>query len=294
MRSKIRLVLAATVVGALTVATAAPVGAQEEPGTLGLAVDKTQAQPGTLVLGQVDTDDVAEHCITTVEGIQAEIEDWVLGVLAPEAEDTTVWDTFFPGQDSLPLDDLQNFDQAAFAVVALLSLGILFDIEGAAGTFLDQTFVFTFADIATQEPVGEISNFDRNTGEASIVVPDIDPGMWALAATCVTPTRDIPTLISAIEAGGDYLESLGIPLEELPLSLADLEALTAFLEEHAPVILQPMMTPRGLGAVLFCILDPQGVCPADVEPPPPPGEPPADMDDEPGPAQPVVAAPSFT
>src|SRR5690606_6769364 len=169
---------------------------------------------------------------------------------------------------------LDNFDQAAYAAVALLALGILLDLEGAAQTFLDQTFVFTFADIATQDPVGELSNFNPTTGDASIVVPDIDPGMWALAAVCVTPNHDVPTLIDAMRAGGDYLESLGIPLEQLPLSLADLEALTAFLQEHGPVILQPMMTPQALGAVLFCILDAQGNCP-DGTPPPPPGQPPA-------------------
>src|SRR5690606_5531229 len=132
-----------------------------------------------------------------------------------------------------------------------------------------------------------------NTGDGSVIVPDVEPGMWAVAATCVTPTHDVPTLDAAIQAGGDYLESLGIPLDELPLNLGDLEALTAFLEEHGPVILQPMMVPRALGAVLFCILDAQGNCP-DGPPPPPPGEPIDSGDGEAGPAQPIVAAPSFT
>src|SRR5690606_2502660 len=70
MRTKTRVALAAAVACALTIGTTVPAGAQQEPEALGFAVDKTQAPPGALVLGKVDTDDVAEHCTTEVEAFQ--------------------------------------------------------------------------------------------------------------------------------------------------------------------------------------------------------------------------------
>ncbi|HEX6239175.1 MAG TPA: hypothetical protein VFZ68_18395, partial [Acidimicrobiales bacterium] len=165
--------------------------------------------------------------------------------------------------------------------------------------------VMTFADIATQAPVGERGSFDPNTGEGSVVVPDIDPGLWAVAAACVGPSLDIPVLESGIRAGGDFLESIGAPIadpvgpemvpfmQEFTGSEAEgLELLIEFLAIVGPDLLEPIMVPDAFGAVIFCILDAQGNCP-DGEVEPPPGEP-IEPGGEARPAQPIVAAPSFT
>jgi hypothetical protein len=58
--------------------------------------------------------------------------------------------------------------------------------------------VLTFADLATQEPVGELSSFDPVTGVGPVVVPDVTPGPWAVAAVCIAPTLDLEALDAGI------------------------------------------------------------------------------------------------
>ncbi|MFP3901837.1 MAG: hypothetical protein ACLFXM_13360, partial [Acidimicrobiia bacterium] len=84
MRTKTRVALAAIAACALTIGTAVPAGAQEEPESLGFAVDKTEGPPGALVLGKADTTDIQEHCITTVEELQATFQELLDGPYNPE------------------------------------------------------------------------------------------------------------------------------------------------------------------------------------------------------------------
>ncbi|HEX6235778.1 MAG TPA: hypothetical protein VFZ68_01220 [Acidimicrobiales bacterium] len=292
MRNRLRVALSATAVCALTIGTAAPVGAQEEPATLGFAVDKTQAQPDTLVLGKADSADVAEHCVTDVEEFQTRMQAFgeVLFELLPGLD---------PSAES-------NQDAVLFFYIAI-ALGVLFEPETAQDV-LDQTFVMTFAEIATQEPVGEMGNFDPDTGEGSVVVPDIEPGMWAVAAACVGPVADADTILAGAAEHADFIrDELGLPPDPWPEDFNFSEFLVdkftdaftpefrAFVERIGPTILASVVEPDAFGAVLFCILDPQGNCP-DGTPPPPPGEPidGGPPSEEPAPAQPIVAVPAFT
>ncbi|HEX6235871.1 MAG TPA: hypothetical protein VFZ68_01685, partial [Acidimicrobiales bacterium] len=183
MRTTLRLALAAVTASALTVATVAPAGAQEEPAALGFAVDKTQAQPGALVLGKADTGDVAEHCLTDLEAFQTRFQELLAGPFSG-ADVGPLFDRFFPDFDPEEPLVIENHDQVSYIMLLFVVLGLGANLGGAAEDALPQTFVMTFADIATQAPVGERGSFDPNTGEGSVVVPDIDPGLWAVAAAC--------------------------------------------------------------------------------------------------------------
>ena len=81
-------------------------------------------------------------------------------------------------------------------------LGIAADFNGATETALPQTFVMTFASVVTQQPVGELGHFDPTTGAGSVVVPNVAPGLWAVAATCVGPSLDLDFLEAGIRANG--------------------------------------------------------------------------------------------
>jgi hypothetical protein len=282
-RRSLRLVVAAIGAGALIAAVAVPAGAQEE---LGLEINITEGQPGEIVAGQVDTDDVLEHCITDVEAFQQ---------IFLERFEQILTDLF--GEPVIP-QEISTSQEVALTLVALIVLGVLFDAETAADV-LAQTFVFTFADIATQEPVGEMSNFDPETGEGLVTVPDITPGQWAVAAACVSLSTDPEVVQAALSAGAEFLEDeFDVPATFEPTApldfvfeffdLENLDDVAEFLTPIGPTLLEPWVTPDALGAQIFCILDENGVCPTDVVPTPP------DDDDDDRVAPPIVIAPVFT
>jgi hypothetical protein len=256
----VRLAVAAFAAAAMIVGVAAPAVAQE---TLGFEVDKTEGFPGEIVNGQVNVADVAAHCVTDVEDFMARFEELFAD---PDrfnfgGDSGELFDRFFPTGDF----DYETHEQLAYPLVGLTVLGLAgFVGPEAAEEALPQTFVMTFADVATQEPVGELSNFDPDTGQGSVVVPDVDPGLWAVAAVCVGPAFDIDTLEAGIRASGPFLEELGAPADFLSPEFDEFvedftgeegfDALIAFLEEIGPTLLQPIMVPDALGFELFTVL----------------------------------------
>jgi hypothetical protein len=291
-----RVLTALVAVGALVAFAAAPAGAQEE---LGLETNILEGQPGEIVAGQVDTDDIAENCVTDLAAFQARFEPVLTLLLDPDGE---LVQTFFP--DSGTNFIIENYDQMAYVSTALVMVGIFINQGGAAEAALPQTFVLTFADIATQEPVGEMGNFDPATGEGIVEVPDITPGQWAVAAACVGPSLDPDTIAAGFRESAEFLQEIGAPVahpfvgdpefEEFAQEFLDSDATgtalgTEFLEAIGPDLLQPVVVPDALGAVIFCILDENGECPTDVVPPGP-----DDDDEQPGPADAVVVQPDFT
>jgi hypothetical protein len=308
MRIRSRAALAAATVAALSVGLAAPAGAQEAP-TLGFEIDPTEGSPGDTVDGQVDVGDVAENCAMTAEEISARFAE--LGLALQE-----IYPDYAPGEG----DETQSIEYLGAQFIGLVAFGIETNLvpdetappgtPGAADITLAQTFIMTFADIATQAPVGERVNFDPEVGSATVTVPDVDPGLWAVAAACVTPSLDDATIRQAITAAADFLErelELGdqVPLDwQFP---GGFEAGLAFLLESAPTLLEPLMVPHALGFQIFCVHDASGVCPGDEPPPPGPGPseppvpgpsaPPAPGPDAPPvapPARPVPATPNYT
>ncbi|HEV7733588.1 MAG TPA: hypothetical protein VGR62_15585, partial [Candidatus Binatia bacterium] len=170
--------------------------------------------------------------------------------------DKELCDMFFPGlyeeQGSCAIlggdfSIFTNYDQLAYAYLALTAFGINFDFGGAAQTALEQTFVMTFADLATQQPIGQRGSFDPVTGVGSVVVPNLDPGIYPVAATCVAPNLDL--LLAAIEQASTTLEESG-PALPLPNDFD----LFASLFEFGPQLIVPMMSPRALGVQIFSIL----------------------------------------
>jgi hypothetical protein len=260
MRRSLRLALAGIAAAALTVGVAAPVGAQEP---LGFEIDKTQGLPGEVVNGQVNVADVAAHCTTTVEGLQARFGELLAGPYNPEPG-VELFDRIFPGGEFV----FENHTQAAYSLTGLMILGLSgFIGPEPAEEALPQTFVMTFADIATQEPVGERGNFDPDTGEGSVVVPDVDPGLWAVAATCVGPTLDVDLLEAGLEESAAFLQEIGAPADinspefgEFIRDFLDDEqagVIDAFVPAIAPELLQNIVELDGLGVQLFTVLTPQ-------------------------------------
>ncbi|MEW6269310.1 MAG: hypothetical protein AB1689_08455, partial [Thermodesulfobacteriota bacterium] len=132
----------------------------------------------------------------------------------------------------------------------------------------------TFADIATQEPLGPLGNFDATTGVGSTTVPDLPPGQHAVVATCVTPTFDIDALEEGIREGGDFLESIGAvfgpdgPVSPefeafaqayLGSSSTGFDLLIEFVTAVGPSLLQPLMVPDAFGLQFYEILPPSPI-----------------------------------
>jgi hypothetical protein len=263
MKSPVRLAVAALAAAAMIVGVAAPAAAQE---TLGFEVDKTEGFPGEIVNGQVNVADVAAHCVTDVEEFMARFAELLtdpdlynFGQASGE-----LFDRFFPTGDF----DFETHEQLAYVLVGFAVIGLSgFIGPEPAEEALPQTFVMTFADIATEEPVGELGNFDPDTGQGSVVVPDVDPGLWAVAAACVGPTFDIDELEAGIRASGPFLEELGAPPDwtspefiEWAQDFLDsdstdsIELVIELLGEIGPTLLQPIMVPDALGFQLFTVL----------------------------------------
>jgi hypothetical protein len=295
-----RLLTAVVAAGALVALSAAPAGAQE---TLGFEIDIDEGFPGDVVNGQVDTADVAEHCNTDPEELQAKFPATMhalLGDVFLGGDDPGLLDVYFPGQnirDPFSPVTVENFEQITFLTMFLVAEQISNDIELAEEAF-PQTFVMTFADIATQQPVGEMGNFDPATGEGSVVVPDIDPGFWGVAAACVSPSADQGFLQDAISATAPLVEEAWLETHDPELhppfevgSLIELAfGIAPVARELGEDLVRAMVEPDALGAQIFCIFDETGECP---EPPPPPVDDEVD-DEEPPPAEPVVVQPVFT
>jgi hypothetical protein len=227
--------------------------------TLGFTIDPTEGFPGDTVNGQVDTDDIDQYCVTDLQEFQDSFEALLLGPFAGGATQGELFDTFFPGGDYV----FENTDQTAYSMTGITVLGIASGIGGATETAFPQTFVMTFADIVTQEPLGPLGHFDPVTGMGSVVVPDLTPGIYPVAATCVRPTFDLNLLIAGIEASGAFLESIGAPpdinspefAEFAQDYLGDPNAnLFDFIFAIGPTLIQNIVTPGALGVQLYTVL----------------------------------------
>jgi hypothetical protein len=240
---------------------AAPTEAQE---TLGFTIDPTQGVPTTVITGQVDPADVAASCVTDLTEFQAEFTVLLNDVFDVDGDttQTELFQRFFPGQSDFIFE---NCDQLAFSITGLTSFGIAQNVNGAAETALPQTFVLTFADIATQEPIGELSTFDPVTGTGTVVAPNLAPGSYPVVATCVGPTLDIDALEAGIRETGDFLRSLGFTDEICDPNIPEFQAkveelfgegtdLFAFLEAIGTDVIQNIVEFQALGLQLFTIL----------------------------------------
>jgi hypothetical protein len=231
----------------IAVCLAGPVSAQAP---LGFSIDPHEGFPGDVVSGMVNTADIDANCVTDLGEFQARFAQLFSdpNLYNNGQAGGELFDRFFPSGEF----DYQTYEQLSYGLTGFVVLGIAGDfIPGTAAAALPQTFVMTFADIATQEPVGEMGNFDPDTGLGSVVVPDVDPGLWAVAATCVGPSFDVDMLEAGIKSSAPLLESLNLPTD----IVGALEALGLDgLLEIGPTLLEPIVTPDALGIQLFTVL----------------------------------------
>lgn len=273
MTRNLRLALAAVAVGAMTVGVAAPARGQQP---LGFTIAPTEGRPGDVVSGQVDTADVAEHCVTDIEGVQARFREFGL-VAANEFLERYPEGPYppdeFPEGQPLPTSRLTEF--LAWTAFGLLGGGVSSSAEKAA-LVLPQLFVMTFADVATQQPVGQIGSFDPDTGVGSVVVPDVAQGPWAVAAACVMPSIDVAEIqIGVDRAVALWTEQFDLPdfIDETNVTEVerifneeiigcetdpcDVEAsFTAFTLRWGPTLLSYIAEFDALGLQVFTVLPP--------------------------------------
>jgi hypothetical protein len=230
--------------------------AQAQP--LGFTINPTQGFPGDTVTGQVNPSDVAASCVTDVAGLQAEFEAVFTGPFAGGGTTGDLFNMFFPSGEFV----FENHNQLAYSLTGLTVLGIASNIGGAAETALPQTFVMTFADLATQQPLGPLGHFDPVTGMGSVVVPNLAPGRYPVVATCVRPTLDVNTLAAGIQKNGAFLQSIGAPVDPNSPEFAQFVEnllgpgadLFAFLNAIGPTLIQNIVVPGPLGIQFFTIL----------------------------------------
>jgi hypothetical protein len=229
---------AATLV--IAVCLAGPASAQAP---LGLSIDPTEGFPGDVVHAMVNTDDIDANCATTTDQIQAAF----FSTYYTMGNDLDTINMYFPDYPDVDVIPAQNYDQLAYLYLFLINLGIAADFPaGSAAVALQNSHALVFANLA-QEIQGEPSTFDQDTGLGTVVVPNVDPGLWAVAAACVAP--DINLLPEAIDVVAPILEADGRPLD-LGLDQETLDYAAA----HAVEFLQPMVVPQALGVQLFTVL----------------------------------------
>jgi hypothetical protein len=264
MLKHLKYVATAAFVMSMTMASTAT--AQE---TLGFTIDPTQGIPGDTVSGQVNPEDIAAQCVTTVEGLQDVFRALLAGPFVGGNTEGELVQRFFPDPNNIVYE---NLGQIAYVLTLFTVLGIAENINGATETALPQTFVMAFVDLATQDPVGELGSFDPVTGEGSVVVPDLDPGVHPVVATCVEPTFDLDLLEAGIRESAEFLMEIGyqfdIGSDNGPLSpaaiafmqdfldsdLEDFDLFIAFLAAIGPDLIQPIVVPDALGLQFFTVL----------------------------------------
>lgn len=281
-----RLGAALAVVAALLIVPAVPAAAQETTDVLdlpqmGFSISRDAGFPGDVVTGSVDTDDVADFCLSVDE---------LVGNIVTEVDEALPEWLDGDAPDGLDEDQVELFGE----VVETLRIGVQAFPETAEQFWLE-TFVFTFADIETQELLGDTGNFDPATGEGSVVVPHLPPDTYGLAAACVQLLPAEALVDFGFDDGAiafwDWVEENNIEVPDP--DILDEDEWQVFVEESALEWVPELIDPRAVGIELFCILNPDGTCgdAAEVI-----EDPPADdlVPEAPSPGQPVDVEPRFT
>jgi hypothetical protein len=237
------VVLGAFVASLLVLLPGGNVGAEHPDG---LVVNPDEGVPGDLIATQVDPEAVEEACITTAEEL--------IELLAGEGGLIEQWEEYNPFSEleglallaallaASPEDLAAALFQAALETIAA-------NADGEADRFVDALpYLLSFIDIATQEPVGEMSEFDPETGQGTIEVPDLDPGLWIIAAFCVEPQITPESAAAAIAAGAEFITEGEYDLFDFAADPAGLGA------ELVQVMVTPLMAPRHTWTSPFTVL----------------------------------------
>jgi hypothetical protein len=263
MRFVRTLSIAALLVGGLLVRTAP---AQVPP--LGLSIDPTHGVPGQIVDGTVDTDDIAANCPADPAPLATAAYTAAYGMAL---DSTTFEEVWGPGcTDFFTCDinaECDTPEEMGWIILINVLLGVFIDFPpGTLDDAFDQTFALAFADVVTQAVQGTPGMFDKDTGLGTVEVPNIDPGLWAVAAACVLPLpvfggdpfapiteADRDRIREAVAIAGQLVEDSGLPIQ-FPVVLTDNPpGVLDFAIENGPAMLLPLMVPTALGVQLFTI-----------------------------------------
>jgi hypothetical protein len=245
-------------------------GSARAQAPLGFTIDPTQGFPGSVVSGQVNPADVAASCVTDLAAFQARFSDVALNVLAYNAPTPELlWQRFFPPDTGDIISTISTHDQLAYTLTLLVTIGIGSNQGGAAENAFPQTFVMAFADLVTQNPIGQLGSFDPVTGVGSVVVPPLAPGVNPVVATCIGPNTDPDALEAGIRESGAYLASIGAPAispldpafeafaqSYLGSTATGFQLLTEFATAVGPTLVQNIAKFDALGLQFFTVLQP--------------------------------------
>lgn len=222
---------------------------------LAMTIDVNHGVPGNTVNATVNTADIAANCPADSTPLVNTLTDILLFMTSADPGDLFFQEEYF-GPGGMAGDVPTTYDGVGYYIFGQIGLGVAFDIPaGTTQDAFEQTFALVFANLA-QEVQGTPSTFDQNTGLGSLVVPNVAPGLWAVAAACVLPTidtsdnADLDLLREAIHVAGQLWQDAGFPIE-VPDPFDP--ATQAFYVTIAPQVLQPVLIPQGLGFQLFTV-----------------------------------------
>lgn len=265
-RIKYSTLIVAVLVTAIAFAAPPSAGAhvsgasQAEPILGVLQIDPREGEPGDVVAAELDPDLIAESCTLSLEDFVAQATEFDSGPFTTAFEELIVR----RGWSTTPPDFTTDPEAAAFLAIRGILFGVRF-FPDIPETVFDQTFALTFADIGTQQPVGDLSSFDPLNGTGTVTVPEVAPGSWAVAATCLewNMAFDIETLEAAMEVGAAWLEANAE--QPYPETLAD-PAFQALATQIGPTVLgEGVLVPGATWVEIFCVTA-GGVC--QTTPPP--------------------------
>lgn len=283
-------------------------------------LDRERGSVGSTVNVEVDTDHIAEHCITGPSDFAAQYFDLSSDAQNPTSENTplfalveVIFDEDYEGD---PSEELAATDPKLFALIALLNeIYTVWDLyHDDDPTGLDErvaaTFGFGFGEVAdvVDEADGEVryldfiaptESFDPTTGEGSIEVLDLAPGLHTLMVGCLGIPADLDSndLRAALDAAVEHVAaSDAYPIETDGDRPGDQEAVLDLFASTSEVLYAELMDLRAGSWNEFCIEDADGACPGETELAPDPETDPAPAPDpSPAtPAAPVRSQPAYT
>ena len=132
-----------------------------------------------------------------------------------------------------------DYEEGA-GLVGFIALSAVAGDPSTAQILLDQTFVLSLAELATSAPI-VVSAFDPDTGAGSVDVPDdIEPGLYAVAGTCIFPDVTQASYDAAVAAVAAQMEADLGPFDAATFNAAIL----AHAETYGPVLIEAIATPQ--------------------------------------------------
>ena len=255
MKNKIRATLSGLVIaGTALLGTSAANAQIPDVPPLGFEIDPSEGSVGSTVNGQVNPADISQHCETDPGVWGTSTSQILYGAFTEWAASKGL--DLESGEGVDPNDPL--YMPMFLVFMGATGLATQPDIQQSG---IESTFVMAFADIESASPIDPLGSFDRNTGEGSVVVPNISGGMHPVIATCVSIKENISIseFDTAFNKMAAYYDS------KYPEPTSDFTELQARAADIVPVLLRELVEPKALGFQFYCVDDGEGSCDEPVE-----------------------------